>query len=279
MGHCSTISRLRSLEMDPLVSRKVSHPLRSRLLELKSPDDFTRTFRGHESIGTPPIATAFSTQALGGCLLGIADEEGQVTLLDSRKKFGNLDSAGNSGGDGKYAHTYEIHKNAIFDFMWLYDDLSFATVSGDGSAKITAVRDGEALGTLVGHSGSVKTIRSMPMNPHTLSTAGRDGNIMIWDLRVHQERVLKPVVRVRGAHSFDSRDLAKRWVSELCRHSSGCGRLSSTYAFSSPTTLHYLGNSDPVVLLQRAVSLRLFFSMKKLCSAVVLRMGVSWLGT
>mmetsp|Transcript_16841 Transcript_16841/g.68818 ORF Transcript_16841/g.68818 Transcript_16841/m.68818 type:complete len:456 (-) Transcript_16841:807-2174(-) len=210
MGHCSTISRLRSLEMDPLVSRRAPHPLRSRLLELKSPDEFTRTFRANESLATPPIATAFSTQALGGCLLGIADEEGQVTLLDSRKKFGNLDSADSSGLDGKYAHTYEVHRNAIFDFMWLYDDLSFATVSGDGSAKITAVRDGETLGTLVGHSGSVKTIRSKPMNPHTLSTAGRDGNIMIWDLRVHQERVLKPVVRVQGAHAIYGNDPAKR---------------------------------------------------------------------
>lgn len=156
------------------------------------------------SFAVPPFATSFSNRALNGCLLAVADEEGLVTLFDTRAPCGNGDFAepdtfGVQRSKLSFC-TFGVHRNAIFDVQWLSDDHAFVTAAGDGTVKVTSVRDGESLATLSGHSGSVKAVRSMPNQPSILASAGRDGNIMMWDLRCTVGRKASPTVRVTNVH-------------------------------------------------------------------------------
>ena len=76
------------------------------------------------------------------------------------------------------------HCNAIFDLKWHPNDDYIATASGDQSIVISSVRHENRLTTLAGHTQSVKCVAWKPEDGNILSSGGRDGSILIWDLRV-----------------------------------------------------------------------------------------------
>ena len=76
------------------------------------------------------------------------------------------------------------HSNAIFDLKWHPNDEYVATASGDQSIVISSVRHENRLITLAGHTQSVKCAAWEPENGNTLCSGGRDGSILVWDLRV-----------------------------------------------------------------------------------------------
>ncbi len=122
------------------------------------------------------------------------------------------------------------HRDAVFDMCWSKDDRSIITGSGDyrcclwDTEKMVlctiwcrsfewtfsltrAFRDLQHLiSSFGGHSGSVKAVRYRDGN--VFASAGRDGHIMIWDVRVANQRnqfgvLLKhPVAELRAAHSL-----------------------------------------------------------------------------
>ena len=80
------------------------------------------------------------------------------------------------------------HSNAIFDLKWHPNDDYIATASGDQSIVISSVRHENRLTTLAGHTQSVKCVAWEPENGNVLSSGGRDGSILVWDLRVGENR-------------------------------------------------------------------------------------------
>jgi denticleless len=76
------------------------------------------------------------------------------------------------------------HRNAIFDLKWDPNDDYIATASGDQSIVISSVRHENRVATLTGHTQSVKSIVWEPEHGNVLCSGGRDGSILIWDLRV-----------------------------------------------------------------------------------------------
>ena len=76
------------------------------------------------------------------------------------------------------------HSNAIFDLKWHPTDEYVATASGDQSIVISSVRHENRLTTLAGHTQSVKCVAWEPENGNTLCSGGRDGSVLVWDLRV-----------------------------------------------------------------------------------------------
>lgn len=79
------------------------------------------------------------------------------------------------------------HCNAIFDLKWHPNDEYIATASGDQSIVISSVRNENRLTTLVGHTQSVKCVAWEPENGNVLCSGGRDGSILVWDLRVGEK--------------------------------------------------------------------------------------------
>lgn len=80
------------------------------------------------------------------------------------------------------------HSNAIFDLKWHPNDEYIATASGDQSIVISSVRHENRLTTLAGHTQSVKCVAWEPENGNMLCSGGRDGSILVWDLRVGENR-------------------------------------------------------------------------------------------
>lgn len=76
------------------------------------------------------------------------------------------------------------HCNAIFDLKWHPNDEYIATASGDQSIVISSVRQENQLTTLTGHTQSVKSVTWEPENGNVLCSGGRDGTVLVWDLRV-----------------------------------------------------------------------------------------------
>ena len=76
------------------------------------------------------------------------------------------------------------HCNAVFDLKWHPTDEYIATASGDQSVVITSVRHENRLTTLTGHTQSVKCVTWELENGNFLCSGGRDGSILVWDLRV-----------------------------------------------------------------------------------------------
>ena len=153
---------------------------------LSSPDDMEYGFwsvdGNGQPVAVPPFALAFSTQALGGHALAAADEEGVVTVLDTRRPLKEQMLAA-SRASGPIAR-FLAHDNAIFDLIWMKNDSLVATASGDATVRVFDVETKSRSAMLRGHSGSAKCIRALPTMPNVLMSAARDGNVRAFDLRV-----------------------------------------------------------------------------------------------
>lgn len=130
-----------------------------------------------EPVAVPPFALSFSSTAMNGHALAAGDEEGIVTVLDTRRSLRHQMR--------EPTHPrFTALDNAIFDLCWLNDDRDIATAGGDGTVRVFDVETSTRRALMGGHSGTVKSVRPCPSAPHIFLTAGRDGNILGFDLRV-----------------------------------------------------------------------------------------------
>uniref|UniRef100_A0A0A9YP80 Denticleless A n=2 Tax=Lygus hesperus TaxID=30085 RepID=A0A0A9YP80_LYGHE len=109
-------------------------------------------------------------------LVAVANEDGTVRLHDSRR-----------GREANPVETFQAHYNAIFDLVWLENEVKLVTSSGDHSALLWDLGKGEAVPIvrMVGHQGSVKAVACKPGDSNVFTTGARDGNIMQWDIRTN----------------------------------------------------------------------------------------------
>ncbi|KAF8592522.1 WD40 repeat-like protein [Ramaria rubella] len=143
-----------------------------------------------------PFACAFTSDAKrgGAPLLAVATEDGTIELLNVAKR---------QGWDFEPQRvTMQVHENAILDVKWGMNDRYLATSSGDSTTRITDVTTQQSLAVLAYHTSSVKTLDWDPDHSDVLSTAGRDGSICVWDLRVSNQdsSSIAPVVVITHAH-------------------------------------------------------------------------------
>ena len=104
------------------------------------------------------------------------------------------------------ARRWLAHRDAIFDLCWTAEDRRLLTGSGDYHVCCWDTETTGLLATFRGHVGSVKTLCCHNGDPHVFASAGRDGHIMLWDVRVAEKSndfgvaVKAPVMRIEGAH-------------------------------------------------------------------------------
>jgi WD40 repeat protein len=178
-------------------------PSRAALLgKLCSSDEygFWNVTSGGDAVAVPPFALSFSTKALDGHALAAGDEEGIVTVLDTRRNLRDQMRAP--------AHPrFTAHDNAIFDIVWLNEDRSIATASGDATVRVFDVETSTRRALLRGHAGSAKCVRPHPDHPHVLITAARDGHILGFDLRTpavvesFQDPHHSPILKIAHPHT------------------------------------------------------------------------------
>jgi denticleless len=144
--------------------------------------------------------------------------------------------------------TLQPHVNGIFDVKWHCSDDLLATASGDLSTTITSLTAEVSIASLRGHSSTVKCVQWDPQHSDILCTGGRDGNILVWDLRVSENRqtaigneeqmILSPVIVIPRAHE-DNRSKPGRKGKKLARSVT-----SLTYPEGKPFSIISSGSFD-----------------------------------
>ncbi|CDW56781.1 Denticleless protein homolog [Trichuris trichiura] len=169
----------------------------------------------------PLFCARFNPNYQNWYLLGMCNEIGHLNVYNTKRAEVNVI---------KLSTSICFHKNAIFDFAWCPDiDLKVLIASADESISYSDVETGKTLSTFLGHRGSVRAISWCKENPSLFTSAGRDGHLLVWDLR-RSERTA--AIIVQNAHL----DLKKKngLTQPICAVFHRCQRyvLSAGYAES-----------------------------------------------
>ncbi|KHN27454.1 denticleless protein homolog [Glycine soja] len=160
----------------------------------------------HNAEDTIPLSLSFCKTSKFGHILAVSDEDGYVTLFDTRRNFPVTANFEENSEKVKICH-WVSHQNAVFDTCWIKEDTQILTASGDQTIKLWDVQEQKCLGVLTGHTGSVKSMCSHPTNSDIIVSGSRDGSFRIWDLRCkstaksrHGEVGICSMGGVKGAH-------------------------------------------------------------------------------
>ena len=107
--------------------------------------------------------------------MAVGDEEGKIRLLDSAP-------------DSKTPFeevflSFQVHRNAIIDMQFSFNDHRLVTASGDQTARVVDMNTQTTFSILAHHRASLKQVRFAPASDCILATSSRDGSVKIWDLR------------------------------------------------------------------------------------------------
>ncbi|KAK9272145.1 hypothetical protein L1049_002516 [Liquidambar formosana] len=136
----------------------------------------------HDGEETPPLATSFCKTSKNPHILAVSDEDGYVSLYDTRRKFPSFSSYLENAEKARICD-WVAHHNSIFDVCWVKEDTHILTASGDQTVKVWDAQEMKCIGVLLGHTGSVKSLCSHPTNPDLVVSGSRDGSFALWDLR------------------------------------------------------------------------------------------------
>ncbi|XP_050095317.1 protein lethal(2)denticleless [Anopheles aquasalis] len=148
-----------------------------------TPSTFTADFNP-----SPPILAAKFAKCAGyEHVLAIANEDGKLAIQNTNE--GNEEPGGERSLDG-----VQCHYNAVFDIEWMPGEMKIVTASGDHTAQLWSVTESDLVSTQAfrGHSRSVKTAAFRRDDPAIFATGGRDGAILIWDIRAQLGSNLLP---------------------------------------------------------------------------------------
>lgn len=160
----------------------------------------------HHGDETPPLALSFCQTSRYSYILAVSDEDGYVSLFDTRPKSSPSTSC-RENADKARIGDWVAHQNAIFDISWIKEDTKILTASGDQTIRLWDVEKMKSTSVLMGHAGSVKSLCSHPTNSDLVVSGSRDGSFAIWDLRCQcntrnrqGEFCIGPTYMVKGAH-------------------------------------------------------------------------------
>ncbi|XP_001361076.2 protein lethal(2)denticleless [Drosophila pseudoobscura] len=128
----------------------------------------------------PPIFSAKFANCNGyRHILAIANEDGKITLQDTTQRNHEPEEQSLPGP--------QCHYNAVFDLEWAPGQMRFVSASGDHTARLWEVAGSgiRGLNSYIGHTRSVKSAAFKRTDPAVFATGGRDGAILIWDIRAN----------------------------------------------------------------------------------------------
>ncbi|KAM1868623.1 hypothetical protein ACFX15_044111 [Malus domestica] len=134
-----------------------------------------------EHIG-PPMAISFGKTWKGSHIVAMSDEDGYLSLFDTRRKF-SASASHQENADKTRVCDWVAHQNTVFDICWIKDDTQIMTASGDQIIKVWDIQEKKCTALLMGHTGSVKSLCPHPTNPEIIVSGSRDGSFALWDMR------------------------------------------------------------------------------------------------
>ena len=118
------------------------------------------TVSGTDPAPSPCLAQVFSASFNNG------GQDSRVAVVDERGVLGVFGCEGSDPSLRCLARAV-AHDNAIFDVHWSMDDARVVTASGDFCCHVSDAGTLATAAKLVGHSGTVKSVRFSPSHPGT----------------------------------------------------------------------------------------------------------------
>ncbi|CAH0561463.1 unnamed protein product [Brassicogethes aeneus] len=136
---------------------------------------------------TPIFACKFAQKQGYEHLSALANEDGKLAILNCKTNT-------RVGG--------QPHHNAIFDLAWMTNEVQLVTASGDHTIKLLDFGQGDIVESLTffGHTRSIKTVAFKDNCKSNFATGGRDGDIILWDVRTSTEVMGHPDKVIHSAH-------------------------------------------------------------------------------
>ncbi|XP_050072819.1 protein lethal(2)denticleless [Anopheles maculipalpis] len=197
---------------------------------------------------SPPILAAKFSKCVGKeHILAIANEDGKIALQDTN--LTNQEPGGERALEGM-----QCHYNAVFDIEWMPRDMKLVTASGDHTATLWALTESQlvSLQMFRGHSRSVKTVAFRRDDSAVFATGGRDGAILIWDIRAQVGLDMTPRAdncifsgHAGGPGTPSSHRKRTRQTPKI--PAQGCSSSITGLAFQDGNTLISCGAGDGVV--------------------------------
>ncbi|KAJ8676709.1 hypothetical protein QAD02_012496 [Eretmocerus hayati] len=133
---------------------------------------------------SPVFACRFASAPGHQDIIALANEDGKIALQDTSIKTTPSFPFG----------TAQAHNDAIFDIAWMPQEMKLISVSGDHSARLWNVTSSgfDHLETFHAHTRSIKSAVFRYQDKAVFATGGRDGAIMIWDIRAVHSHLPKP---------------------------------------------------------------------------------------
>ncbi len=145
-----------------------------------------------------PMACRFGTSNAN--LLGVCEEGGFVSIFRTgEEQQRELLTP---------VRRWQAHRDAIFDVCWIMQDRRMLSGSGDYHICHWDTETMGLLATFRGHTGSIKSLKCHHDDYDIFASAGRDGNVLLWDVRVPDRSndfgvaVKAPVMSLQGAHTL-----------------------------------------------------------------------------
>ncbi|XP_043227536.1 denticleless protein homolog B-like isoform X2 [Amphibalanus amphitrite] len=163
------------------------------------PQDVFSTLEGDEPMASQPdsYCCRFCPRPGSRHVLVSADEDGAIKLWDSRPT-----------APQRVIHAEAAHTNAIYELDWSHDGRHLLSAAGDRTVKLWDVGEAQLtqLAVFSRHSRTVKTVTFLQEDPCVFASGGRDGAVIVWDVRVTKQvsheirpKRLDPDSRLRGA--------------------------------------------------------------------------------
>lgn len=159
-------------------------------------------------VAVPPFTARFSTTLFDGHALLTGDEDGILTVLDTRRSL--RDQMRVIAPSHTPPARFRAHDNAIFDAVWMNNDTRVASASGDATVRVFDPETLFRTALCRGATASVKCVRPLSSSSETvLVSSGRDGAIRLHDIRIPsvydpnvcREMFHRPVLEVHRAHA------------------------------------------------------------------------------
>ncbi|TQE03022.1 hypothetical protein C1H46_011386 [Malus baccata] len=110
------------------------------------------------------MAISFGKSWKSSHIIAMSDEDGYLSLFDTRRKF-CASVSHQENADKIKVCDWVAHHNTVFDICWIKDDTQIMTASGDQTIKVWDIQEKKCTAVLMGHTGSVKSLCPHPTNP------------------------------------------------------------------------------------------------------------------
>ncbi|KAG8831923.1 hypothetical protein FRC20_008037 [Serendipita sp. 405] len=154
-------------------------------------------FRNDDNEASSILSCAYSNGSNRGkeTQLAVGTGRGKIEIIDTSER----DSCESTPS----RWSIQAYDGPIFDLQWNKDDVTLAAAC-ESTLGLIDISTQALTGRFDAHTAAIKSIVWDPNDPAIISSGGRDGNIYVWDIRLHSgayDAKVSPAMTIKQAHN------------------------------------------------------------------------------